>query len=130
MPELRERSLRHLSPAQRQFLAGYLPDIPEADNAAPGNERAEFVKRVSAMHFDDNEPATPGALRVARNLKALGLLDELEITVGCAGSPHISLKFSETGAHALFEVMAKWAPPPSTAAPAATYQKKVKHRDI
>ncbi len=99
-----------LTPAQHKFLAGYLPDILHGENADLARaDRAEFVRRVVGMDFDDGEAASAGAQRIARNLQKAGLLSNLDIHMDVAGGWHIYLLFSTAGAHALFEVNAKGA---------------------
>lgn len=97
-----------LTPAQHKFLAGYLPDILHGDNANLARaDRAEFVRRVTDMDFDDGEAASIGEQRIARNLRTAGLLSNLDIHMDVSGGRHIYLIFSTAGAHALFEINAK-----------------------
>lgn len=99
-----------LTPAQRKFLAGYLPDILHGENANLARaDRAEFVRRVAGLDFDDGEAASAQAQRIARNLHKAGLLSTLDIHADVAGGRHIYLIFSTAGAHALLEVNAKGA---------------------
>ena len=101
-------STKRLTPAQRKFLAGYLPDILHGDNADLGDvPRAEFVQRVTGMDFDDSDVATLGMRRVATRLADTGFISALDIHPDVAGQPHIYLLFTETGANALFEINAK-----------------------
>lgn len=100
--------MTHLTSAQRKFLSGYLPDILHGANADLVNAgRAEFVRRVTDLDFDDGEAASAGAQRVARRLKEAGLLSSLDIHPGAAGGEHIYLAFSTAGAQTLFELSAK-----------------------
>lgn len=100
----------HLTTAQRKFLAGYLPDILHGDNADLAHaNRAEFVRRVAAMDFDDGSRSPRGTERVARSLHKAGLLSKLDSHPGADGGRHIYLIFSKAGAHTLFEINAKGA---------------------
>lgn len=95
-----------ITPAQRRFLARYLPDVLHGDNATLANAtRVEFIQKVSAMDFDGAASSTD--CRVARNLKLAGYLDDLSIRGNGYGEDCIYLSFSTAGAEALFEIMAK-----------------------
>lgn len=96
-----------LTPAQHRFLAGYLPAILEVDPSLHQAERAAFIRRVVEMDFDDGEASPPATHRIARNLKAMGLLSNLDIHEDVLGGAHIYLEFTERGAEALFMVHRK-----------------------
>lgn len=95
-----------LTPAQRRFLADYLPDIVHGDNADLANAgRDEFVRRVTNMDFDGVADRAAG--RVAANLHGRGLFNALDVHRDRVGQPCIYVRFSASGAEALFEIHAK-----------------------
>lgn len=95
-----------ITPAQRRFLAGYLPDVLHGENATLAKAtRAEFVRKVAAMNFDGTGSSTD--CRVARNLRLAGYFDDLSIRDNGYGEDCIYISFSSSGAEALFEIMAK-----------------------
>lgn len=95
-----------ITPAQRRFLAGYLPDVLHGENTTLTDaSRAEFIRKVSAMDFDGT--GSPADCRVARNLRLAGYLDDLSVRDNGYGQDCIYLSFSPLGAEALFEIMDK-----------------------
>ncbi|WP_425952980.1 hypothetical protein [Ralstonia pseudosolanacearum] len=97
---------RTLTQAQRRFLADYLPDILDGENADLARAgREEFVRRVAKMDFDGVADRAAG--RVAKHLQGRGLLGVLEIHKDGAGQQCIYVQFSASGAAALFDIHAK-----------------------
>jgi hypothetical protein len=97
-----------LTKPQRAFLEEYFEDILTGGFEFEGMEKAEFIKRVSSMDFDDGMASDAARIRVGRNLNRLGLFDEFDVH-GIVQADGIYLSFNSKGAEVMWGLMAKAA---------------------
>lgn len=110
-----------LTDGQRRFLENYFENVLHDDLDFETIEKAEFIKRVNKMDFDDGEPSTPGTIKIARSLHQKGMFDDFDVHEAHYGK-YIYLSFSEKGAETMHELMTKAKlegrlPQPQTSSP-------------
>ncbi|MCV9963639.1 hypothetical protein OIU34_17200 [Pararhizobium sp. BT-229] len=108
-----------LTPPQKEFLEDYFEDILHGRADLLDKADADVIDILRGMDFDDGAATTTHRVRIARNLREMGLLEEFDPHETKLGT-HIYLSFSRKGAEVMFDLLKDAAAVGRLPAPRAT----------